>query len=84
MLQSKQSPRLRATLDFVSDEYPELLPRYKRAYPGAYAPLDYREKLDQRIQRIRKQYGFGGHGERRRDASQARESRAIAQLMLPL
>src|ERR1700687_490398 len=52
-------------LGFVSDEYPDLLPRYKRAYPGAYAPLDYRTKLDERIQRIREQYGFAGQAGRR-------------------
>jgi DNA repair photolyase len=71
-------------LGFVKDEYPDLLPRYKRAYPGTYAPLDYREKLDERIQKIRKQYGFAGHGERRRDQSDARVARAVAQLSLPL
>ena len=71
-------------LGFVRDEYPELLPRYKRAYPGTYAPLDYRSKLDERIQRIRKQYGFAGHGEGRRDQSDATVARAVAQLSLPL
>jgi DNA repair photolyase len=71
-------------LGFVKDEYPDLLARYKRAYPGTYAPLDYREKLDDRIQKIRKQYGFAGHGERRRDQSDASVARAVAQLSLPL
>jgi DNA repair photolyase len=71
-------------LGFVKDEYPDLLPRYTRAYPGTYAPLDYRSRLDERIQRIRVQYGFGGHVERRRGDAQASESRAIAQLTLPL
>jgi DNA repair photolyase len=71
-------------LGFVGDEYPELLPRYKRAYPGAYAPPAYRDKLDQRIQRIRTQFGFRGHGERRRGASEASVTRAAAQLELPL
>jgi len=71
-------------LGFVKDEYPDLLPRYKRAYPGTYAPLEYRSKLDERIQRIRRQYGFGHQGERRQGALQASEHRAIAQLTLPL
>jgi len=70
-------------LGFVGDEYPDLLPRYKRAYPGTYAPLDYRSKLDERIQRIRKQYGFDGHGEPRRALSDASGARAVAQLSLP-
>src|SRR5947208_3024387 len=67
-------------LGFVKDEYPDLLPRYKRAYPGTYAPLEYRSKLDERIQRIRTQYGFGHQSERRQGAFQASERRAIAQL----
>ena len=71
-------------LGFVGDEYPDLLPRYKRAYPGTYAPLDYRSKLDERIQRIRTQYGFGGHGGPRRALSEASGARAVAQLSLPL
>jgi DNA repair photolyase len=71
-------------LGFVGDEYPDLLPRYQRAYPGAYAPPAYRDKLDERIQKIRTQYGFGGHAERRRALSAARASRAVAQLELPM
>ncbi|MCA1644859.1 MAG: radical SAM protein [Chloroflexi bacterium] len=71
-------------LGFVGDEYPGLLPRYKRAYPGTYAPKAYRDKLEERIQRIRKQYGFGGHGERRRAGPEASVLRAAAQLTLPL
>src|ERR1700681_3435044 len=47
-------------LGFIGDEYPDLLDRYQRAYPGAYAPPEYRAKLDQRVERIRTQYGFGG------------------------
>lgn len=52
-------------LGFIGDEYPDLLPRYRRAYPGTYAPLEYRDKLQQRINRIRAEYGFDGHAERR-------------------
>src|SRR6266851_8751434 len=55
-------------LGFVEDEYPELLPRYQRAYPGAYAPPEYRDKLDERIQRIRERYGFANHSNERRGA----------------
>ncbi len=71
-------------LGFVADEYPDLLPRYKRAYPGTYAPAEYRAKLEQRIQRIRRHFGFNGHGERPRGLSAASARRAIAQLELPL
>jgi DNA repair photolyase len=72
-------------LGFVGDEYPDLLPRYTRAYPGTYAPKDYRDKLDERIQRIRQQYGFAGHGERRRDMPPPpTPARKGPQLALPL
>src|SRR6202171_1983838 len=33
-------------LGFIGDEYPDLLARYERAYPGAYAPPEYRAKLN--------------------------------------
>ena len=52
-------------LGFIEDQYPDLLPRYKRAYPGTHAPLDYREKLGQRIERIRAHYGFNGKSDQR-------------------
>jgi DNA repair photolyase len=66
-------------LGYIGDEYPDLLERYERAYPGAYAPLDYREKLDQRIQRIRTQYGFSGQREKT-----SAPGRRGPQLTLPL
>jgi DNA repair photolyase len=72
-------------LGFVADEYPDLLPRYQRAYPGAYAPPEYRDKLDARIQRIRQQYGFFSHGEHRRaPLAQAITARTVGQLALPI
>jgi DNA repair photolyase len=72
-------------LGFVGDEYPDLLPRYKRAYPGAYAPLEYREKLQERINRIRDEYGFGAHSERRQRPPQPPVTpRRGPQLVLPL
>jgi DNA repair photolyase len=72
-------------LGFIGDEYPDLLARYERAYPGAYAPLEYREKLQERIDRIRARYGFGGHAERRQRAPEpAPVARHGPQLALPL
>jgi DNA repair photolyase len=72
-------------LGFIGDEYPDLLPRYKRAYPGTYAPLEYREKLQERINRIRDAYGFAGHSERRRRPPEpAPVNRRGPQLALPL
>jgi len=77
-------------LGFIHDEYPELVGRYLRAYPGAYAPPDYRDKLHERVQRIRAAYGFSGEAERRKAAPQrpkapeARLTRRGPQLVLPI
>jgi DNA repair photolyase len=72
-------------LGFIGDEYPDLLTRYKRAYPGAYAPAEYREKLQERINRIRAEYGFDGQSERRQRSSlPAPVLRRGPQLVLPL
>lgn len=71
-------------LGFVRDEYPDLLPRYQRAYPGAYAPPEYRDKLDERIQRIRAQYGFNGDSLRRGASEPSTPARRGKQLALPL
>jgi DNA repair photolyase len=71
-------------LGFVGDEYPDLLPRYKRAYPGTYAPLDYRAKLDERIERIRQRFGFASHSIRRGAPEPPPPARKGPQLALPL
>jgi DNA repair photolyase len=71
-------------LGFVGEEFPELLPRYQRAYPGAYAPPAYRDKLDERILRIRKQYGFESSARRQRTLPQTVVPRLGQQLALPL
>jgi DNA repair photolyase len=67
-------------LGFMSDEYPDLLARYERAYPGAHAPTAYQEKLQERVQRIRHQYGFDA--KRRAEAPPVR--RHGRQLLLPM
>jgi DNA repair photolyase len=71
-------------LGYIGDEYPELLARYERAYPGAYAPPEYRDKLNRRIERIRAEYGFSGHAERRGAPEPAIPPRRGQQLALPL
>jgi DNA repair photolyase len=71
-------------LGFIGDEYPDLLPRYERAYPGTYAPPEYRQKLNARVERIRAAYGFAGHTERRRTAEPAPMPRRGPQLALPI
>jgi DNA repair photolyase len=69
-------------MGFVGQSYPDLLPRYERAYPGTYAPRDYRDKLDQRVQRIGREYGFAGPG--LRQAAQPPAEVWAGQLALPL
>ncbi|HEY3058556.1 MAG TPA: radical SAM protein [Chloroflexota bacterium] len=70
-------------LGFIGDVYPDLLARYQRAYPGAYAPPEYRDKLDQRVQRIRADYGFTSTRDRRRDPAPTTPDRRGPQLALP-
>jgi len=45
-------------LEFVRDEFPDLLGRYERAYPGAQAPRDYVTALQKRIGNVRSNYAF--------------------------
>ena len=45
-------------LGFVSRQYPDLLERYDRAYFGSNAPREYQRALDERVDRIRRRYGF--------------------------
>jgi hypothetical protein len=47
---------------FIAEAYLELLRRYRRAYPGSDAPRKYRDRLDERIARVRERYGFGKDG----------------------
>jgi DNA repair photolyase len=70
-------------LGFIGDVYPDLLARYQRAYPGAYAPPEYRDKLDQRVQRIRADYGFTSTRDRRRNPAPTTPDRRGPQLALP-
>jgi len=71
-------------LGFIGDQHPDLLARYERAYPGAYAPPEYRAKLTQRIERIRAQYGFKGVSERRGAPEPPPPARRGQQLALPI
>jgi hypothetical protein len=45
-------------MEFVRDEFPDLLARYERAYPGVHAPRDYVTALQKRIQSVRERYRF--------------------------
>ena len=53
-------------LGFVGSTFPALLPRYQRAYPAVYAPREYVQKLDARVDRIRARYGFNEDSMRKR------------------
>jgi DNA repair photolyase len=71
-------------LGFVGLEYPALLERYERAYPGTHAPPEYRDKLGQRIERIRARYGFTGPSARRGAQVPSPAPRRGPQLALPI
>ncbi len=71
-------------MGFIGDAYPALKPRYERAYPGTYAPPEYREKLNQRVERIRELYGFSGMWARRGAPEPPAAVRRGQQLALPL
>ena len=71
-------------LGFVGDEYPDLLARYERAYPGTHAPQAYRDKLGERIERIRAAYGFKGNTARRGASEPPPAARRGPQLALPI
>jgi DNA repair photolyase len=53
-------------LGFVDRSYPDLLPRYERAYFGSNAPREYQQALDERVERIRSRYGFAEDSMRKR------------------
>ena len=49
-------------LPVLQEHYPELLPKYERAYKGhGYAPRDYAKALSRRIERLRRKHGFRTH-----------------------
>jgi hypothetical protein len=50
----------------VSGTFPDLLPRYQRAYVGTNPPADYQTALDARVERIRTAYRFAGDSMRMR------------------
>ncbi|MDP9359619.1 MAG: radical SAM protein, partial [Chloroflexota bacterium] len=57
---------------FVAATYPDLLPRYERAYQGTNASADYLVALERRIARIRSRHGFEQDTMRRPDPQPAR------------
>ena len=45
-------------LAFVSETFPDLLPRYERAYAGTNIAADYQMAIERRLARVREQRGF--------------------------
>jgi hypothetical protein len=45
-------------LAFVSETFPDLLPRYERAYAGTTIAADYQMAIERRLARVREQRGF--------------------------
>lgn len=70
-------------LGVVAGRFPDLLPRYERAYQGTSAPADYRRALEQRIGQARARHGFDEDSMRRRPPEPATQE-TMGQLMLPI
>jgi len=45
-------------LDYLDREHAELMEPYDRLYRGTYAPVSYRERIQQRLDDLRSRYGF--------------------------
>jgi DNA repair photolyase len=45
-------------LAFVSEIFPDLLPRYERAYAGTTIASDYQTAIERRVARVRERQGF--------------------------
>jgi DNA repair photolyase len=71
-------------LEFVGETFPDLLPRYERAYVGVNAPKVYQDKLGQRVDRIRARYGFGDDSMRERRLVPTVEPPVPRQIALPI
>lgn len=74
---------------FLGQSFPDLLPRYERAFTGTDAPRAYRTALEARIERILGEHGFVNFGvddDGTGAESQARASEKIGsgQLALPM
>jgi len=79
-------------LGFVDRRYPDLLPRYERAYFGTNVSRAYQQALDQRVARIRARYGFAEDSMRQRQIAPSAATpepplglhRVGPQLLLPI
>jgi hypothetical protein len=60
--------------DFVAATFPDLLPRYERAYAGTNISSDYQTAIERRVGHVREQYGFA------EDAMQSRRGEAAGSM----
>ena len=61
---------------FVASSFPDLLPRYERAYAGTNIASDYQMAVERRLAQIRQRYGFA------EDAMQSRRVEAAASVRI--
>src|SRR5215212_3614768 len=61
-------------LAFVRETFPDLLPRYERAYAGTNITVDYQRAIERRLARIRERHGFA------EDAMQSRRLDAASSI----
>jgi DNA repair photolyase len=71
-------------LGFVEEAFPDLLPRYERAYTRVNAPHAYQQALDARVEAIRARFGFGADSMRERRLVPRAERSTPLQMALPL
>ena len=78
-------------LGFVSETFPNLLPRYERAYAGTNIASDYQAAIERRLALVRERHGFVDDAMQSRRAEPASSMRTAApesvapgQLTLPL
>jgi DNA repair photolyase len=64
-------------LGFVAGSFPDLLPRYERAYSGTNISTDYQSAIERRLTKIRERYGFVEDA-MHRGGSKARTPRAVS------
>jgi DNA repair photolyase len=56
-------------LNFISREFPSMLPRFERLYTGDYAPAAYREEAQGMVRVLQDRYGLAKRGEELRPGS---------------
>jgi DNA repair photolyase len=72
---------------FLERSFPDLLPRYQRAYAAADAPRPYRDGIEARVRALTTRYGFdtgGGSDPTARERAPAQPRFAQQQMAMPL